>query len=795
MSVTTTGRSASGTTTSGLPGARSKTVAEDSAEAAAQAAEAAEQKTRSAGSSFAELKKRSEERAQAAQTKAEAEDESLQADKLSAKERRALAKAAKNLDGEFTDYPHLNALRPKERYAFHSDYFQIDQQYATVMSFFHDEAARDDFGHFWGINRITSGLDDRVTTVILEQVRRRGEKWITDRMKTSDKLDKLESDESDGDGATKTSKLRQRKVSRDMEVITEEIQNGSSYLHVHLRMLVKAPSLAVLDDSVERIKELYVDRFGTLKVAPYHGEQRQELTKILDKNANKRGKGFGFTSTELAGSHSLVTNGLNDPTGEYVGYMVGDVNNSAVLFDVDAYDRRVVVADEEVSEVLGRELISDMWGSKISQAAMLANKRVVHIVLDGADMDRLGPRFENITARMDMNSGDINLFEIFGERKDMLSLFPAHLEKVVLMAEQAYESGEGEGADGSARAIIRGSLKEILTQFYIDKGMWARNAPENRERLRVVGIPHDQVPRLRDLVSYFNTEYEAEKNAAATDENVLQALSVLRFVFKDLLDNNGDLFNTHTNSEIDSVAQSQRVLYDFSRLMKRGKGVAMAQLVNTIGFAVDSLGYGDTVIIHGTERIAKGVKEYIETQFEHLFHRGGRVAFLYNDVEKMFDDEAFNKFDAADYTILGPMREALVEKYQKIMHQNIPPDLRSLLTARGEGYSYLRRGHSNVVFYRDIPLGINAARRERREELLAMADQIRGSKGSSDRGGVGIDSGAGSLEEINRRQQDAMKEEKPRMKRRRRKRRGPDQKMKNQSSAGSNPTARMTRKR
>ena len=32
----------------------------------------------------------------------------------------------------------------------------------------------------------------------------------------------------------------------------------------------------------------------------------------------KKGKGFHFTSTELAGSYSLVTNGLNDKGGEYV---------------------------------------------------------------------------------------------------------------------------------------------------------------------------------------------------------------------------------------------------------------------------------------------------------------------------------------------------------------------------------------------------------------------------------------------------------------------------------------------
>ena len=52
-------------------------------------------------------------------------------------------------DYTFTGYPHLLAIKPKEKYIFHSDYFEIDNQFACIMSFFHTETARDDFGPFW----------------------------------------------------------------------------------------------------------------------------------------------------------------------------------------------------------------------------------------------------------------------------------------------------------------------------------------------------------------------------------------------------------------------------------------------------------------------------------------------------------------------------------------------------------------------------------------------------------------------------------------------------------------------
>jgi hypothetical protein len=639
---------------------------------------------------------------------------------LSPRDRRAAARAARRLKGGFEDYPHLLAIKPREGYLFRSDHFQVDNGVACVLGFFHDEAARDDFGAFWGINRIPAGLGEGVSVIVFEQVRRMGEKWIDDRISTSEKLGKLESGEQESSG-TAMSRRKAEKVSLDMEDATAEIQDGASYMHVHNRLLLKAPTLDALDEALERIRRLYVDRFGTLTVAAYPGEQRQEMTSLFRKNEKKRGKGQHFTSVEFAGSHSLVTNGLNDPGGEYVGSMLGDVNTSAVLFAVNDYERHVVVADATLESVLGRAHVPDMWGSKLSQSALLNNGRVVHLVLDGANLDVLGPKLPKLTARLDMNSGDINMFEMFGEREDELSIFPAHLEKLVLMAEQAYETTEND------RSIIRGALKETLTTFYIDKQMWVRNAKENRSRLRLVNLDHKHLPRLQDLVSYFDTNYKALSNSTARDDEALHAYNVLKLAFKDLLDNNGDLFNTYTNSQIDGVLEARRVIYDFSKLMRRGKGVAMAQLVNTVGFAVDNLGLGDTVIIHGTENIADRVKEYIDTQFERLFARGGRVAYLYNDVDKMLGDAKFNHFDKADWTLLGPMSDMTVAAYQKHLAQDIPPDLERLVTAKGQNLAYLRRGVTNVVFSLDLALGVNPARAARRAEIeVQVRNETRG---------------------------------------------------------------------
>ena len=568
------------------------------------------------------------------------------------------------------------------------------------MDFFHSDAARDDFGPFWGINRIPGGLDADISILCFEHINRMTEGWLADHQSKAENVTEMSEGEQDR-GGTNTTKGKVRRQDEDLKIIAQELQDGASYLHVKYRLLVKAPNLEALDKAVLALDRLYIDRFGTLWAAPYTGVQRKELSSLMGMNRMSTGKGYYFTSAELAGSYSLVTHGLEDPTGEYVGYMVGDVNNSAVLFDVNKYKHHIVITNEAVNERLGSSYVSDMWGSKVSQACMLRNGRVVHIILDNCNLDKLGPKFDKITYRIDMNHGDVNMFEMFGNIDDELSIFPSQMQKLILMAEQAYETTDSD------RSIIRGSLEEIATQFYIDNRMWRANAKENREKLRVTGIHNDQVPMLDLFVSYLDMQRKALVNSEIRDEERLHAFSVLSVTFKNMLNNNGDLFNTITKDTIDGAKTGKRVLYDFSGLLRRGKGVAMAQLVNIIGYAVGNLGKNDTVIIHGAELIDKNVREYINNQFEHLYVRGGRVCFLYNSTDKAIEDISFNHYDKADYTIFGSMTDTAVRSYQEALGQEIPRDLESLITKRNSSICYIRRGYDNVVFKQDLLLGLS----------------------------------------------------------------------------------------
>lgn len=616
------------------------------------------------------------------------------------KEEKQREKELKTRDIKFSDYPYLLAIKPRERIIFHSDYFEIDNCVASILSFHHMDSANDGYPAFWGVGRIPMGLDNDITTVSFEQIRKMTKNWVDDHTSIAESVNKMNTQEANTSKSTQSMKNKNNRKAQDLEEIAKELMNNAAYLQVQFKLLVKAPTLEKLDEAITRIGRRYIDVFSSLEAAPFMGEQRQELSALFQVNSKKPGHPFYFTSPEFAGDYCLVTHGMEDPTGEYVGRMFGDVNNSAVLFSVDGYKHHVVVANESYNPKLKMMPIADYWGSKISQSCLIHNGRVVHIVLDGCDLDLLGPKFDNITYRLDMNTGDVNMFEMFGEMKNELSIFATQMQKLILMAEQAYETTEND------RSIIRGSLEEIATKFYIDNRMWYENAKDNVHKLRVVNIPHKSVPKLEMFVSYLETEHRKALTALARDDERTHALGVLKSTFRNLLSSNGDLFNTITSDSIDGCRHGRRVIYDFSKLRRRGEGVAMAQLVNIIGFATGNLDKGDTIIFHGTEKIANRIKAYIIDQLDALYDKGGRAVFLYNNIDKMMTDKEFSHFDKADYTVFGTMTPVQVEAYQTSLGLTIPGDLGRLVSIKNENLAFLRRGYTNVVFEQDLSLGI-----------------------------------------------------------------------------------------
>lgn len=603
------------------------------------------------------------------------------------------------------DSPLFRAIKPKKGFTFRSDYFQVDGTYATILTVLHDQGADDNMGYFWGIKLIPKNLGNDVSVRRLEHVGRMSESWVEQHQGRAEGLLGSKAGEVKRDGSF-TSRQKLNKEQQQLVDIAHDLMNGASYLRVAIRLLVKAPSLEKLDDAVNKINRQYKDQFDTVRAAPYTGEQKRELAHMMNKLERKMGRNFMFTSSEFAGNYSLVTRGIEDQRGEYIGQMEGDVNNSAILMDIDRYEKHVVIAGDSDAQTLSGwdfkgQKGADVWGAKLGMNALLRNRRVVHLVLNRADVGNTGIDLSDITSQVNMTRGDINPFELFGEKADELSIFPAHIEKLSLMVEQLQPMTDDK------QARIKGALREVLNDFYVDKRMWSRNAQDNRNALRLVGIPHKQVPKLPTFQAYLDMQYKAQVDSDNYDPEVMNAYGFLSTAFRDMMDSNGDLFNTTTSDIIDRATVSNRVIYDFSSLLKRGRGLMMAQFVNALAFSVGNLSKGDVVILHGVDQLAPGIKQYVRDQFDQLRDNGVRAVFIYGSVERMVEDRAFNKFESADYTLLGGMTKSTIRLYEESLNDEVPVALKSLLEHKEKSRYYLRRGFDNVVFSNDIQMGFS----------------------------------------------------------------------------------------
>lgn len=616
-------------------------------------------------------------------------------------------------EGKFKDNKFLDDIRPKEGYCFRSDYFEIDDKYAKIVTFVNKGSSKKTLPIFWGINLIPQGVQQDVTIVLLKSVDRMTDAWIEDHQQTADNVTSFNENETKKSTDRKAKHEAEHK-STDIDIIAKELMDGASYLNIHFRLMIKANSLDSLEKAEAAVMRWYSNKFATLKIEPYEGRQRRELGTLLAPNVLKNGKGFYMTSTELAGNYNLVTQGLSDPTGSFLGNMEGDVNNSGVLMDIDDFSSHIVIAGDKKIKKLNKQFMSDMWALKLSNATIMNNNRVIHLVLNGVDLENIGMKRQDgsfidlspLTSKINMNSGDVNPLEVFGSidyetgtAPDELTAFSSHVKKLTLMLKQLRKSSDQE--------IVDGYMSRVINEYYVMEQMWLRNAKEHREDLRILGLPHTSYPRLSSMVQTLERMHKAElEKGDRRDPNDLKAVNLIKSTFESLLNTDGDLFDVYTNDVIDNAEYSKRVIYDFSSLRDRGVGLAMAQLVNVLDFATRRIQDGDLLVIHGVEFISDGVREYMSEVVDGIIARGGRIAYIYNNVEKMLDERSFNKFDSADYTALGYMSKSVFDRYIDILKQTVPETLINLVTSKQSNRFYVRRGTDNIVFGFDPKLSV-----------------------------------------------------------------------------------------
>ena len=598
--------------------------------------------------------------------------------------------------------PLLRSLVGKHRIVFHSDYMEIDNHVGQILTVIDREGSDRDKPRFWMTYLIPRNLNEHVEARLIMPIETMTESWTNNAQNNAETTKNSQMTQAAETDASKDAQIANARA-QDLQLISQDLNAGDKYLATQLKIFLKADNLATLDAARIRLAQTLISyNFGGIRIVPFEGQQLDEYQNLLKAPMDHISKPQMFTSYELAGSYNLLTHGITDPAGKYVGSMQADVNNSAVLLDVDKFDDSVVVASKDAaqtasisSDELKGNRNSTLWGVKIAQSALENGHKVVHFVMNYTHPNKIGADLSDISQTINMNQGMINPFQMFGDVKDQLSIYSAHNEMLRLMSQQI-------SPDLKANDLNK-VLPQLLKRFYIQYGIWQDNPKDNFDLLRAVTLPNHVYPKLDRFNTYLSESLQAALQRHASNE--VASIERLQGVFERMEGEDSDLFNVYTSDKLTNAKRYAQVFYDFSKLLDRSESIAMAQLLNVVDYATSNLGDHDVLILHGADAIRKSVKDYLTKHiFTRLQQRGVRLVFLYDSVDSCLDDAKFCRLEHADYTLFGTMTGTNVVKYQKLISQSLPNPLMQAIETKIPTLFFLSRGIDKVIFIQDLVL-------------------------------------------------------------------------------------------
>lgn len=406
---------------------------------------------------------------------------------------------------------YIKHIIPNRGWRVHEDYLDIldNGTVNTIALVFLDPGKALDLQPEWGVSFIQDLVDDvlkknnanNLSVSFINTVHVMDDTWVK-RHQTD--ADRYSDQNTDGHRNQAHVKAQQQ----DLSLIASEIDGGSSYLATGFKYAISASDLDMLKSFLDSLQRRLDIRIPGTVITLSNGDIDLEYQRLFDDPMHEPGRKAMFTSAEFAGYYNLVTHGIEDPHGVYMGEQQGDINNTAVIWDMTDFEGHAVIATNNrfarqrdydngrIDPQFARWSGLDLWvNTLILQLIREKQGRVFTLALDPLNLDH---RLDSMTSELDLNHGAINPFEMFGSIHDEDSIYAANINKWNLMTRQlAQESIKTEGAQQieEISGTELSDLDSILEEFYIDSKMWVRNPKEDRDDIRML-VFHMKVYRV-----------------------------------------------------------------------------------------------------------------------------------------------------------------------------------------------------------------------------------------------------------------------------------------------------------
>lgn len=616
----------------------------------------------------------------------------------------------------------LDRIAPRGNIKFGSVDSLIDGRYATILTFVVRPGSFNRLRPLWGIDTIpklvsNSKLREKdIEAKSMHTIARRPDKWAENKVTEAVDVSKTGYDETTNSSQS-IEAMGYQEYYNDTQIIASELKNGASYLDLSIRIILKAHTKEDLAFATQVLEREYASLFNaTVKLVPFVGEQDMEYANMLDSARHQLGENYQLTSRELAGSYPFVTRGMNDPCGSYIGQLAQEVNNDPVLLDSSDFKNLAVVHARGRAEDLSSKFRPDVkhtfkattaWADKFTQDAMIKGNKVVEFVLNQEDPRKVGRDLSDETAYINLTSqkSGINMFEANSTGVDEIAAYNILVSKIKAIVSQFSEQ-QIEGDQTVMNFEDVQNLDEILKEFYVDERMWKRDAKDNRDMIRLLNIPHEQVPKMSMFMIHLREKVEAAEKHGEAVANLASIKKVYN-ILKQMDSNYSDLFDRKTTIRRDFVRKASRVIFDFKSLKIRSHTALMGHFINVFTYGEQDLGEDDVIIIHGMDEMTESVNTFLRQRFGELMDRGVKVVLLYSQGDIMLGKEKEYQqhntwFQNADLRITNSMVAKNIKRYEELLHVELPESVKQGLEGSDTFTYFLNRDRESILFNLDL---------------------------------------------------------------------------------------------
>ena len=391
---------------------------------------------------------------------------------------------------------------------------------------------------------------------------------------------------------------------QDLQRLGQKItKKNIAMLGMYVRNFNSASTEEELFRKVEEVK----DKTSNFKSTILSGELDFEYHAPFVPAKNQidlpnRRRGIAIPAHDLAGGYFFNHTKLEDTRGVYLGWTP---TKGAVNFNfLERTERRT------------RSFMIISGNPKMGQRSFLLKHTdglyakgnfIRNFDANGTFLDQTRQQ-HGIILDLSGEANRINIFQVFptvtneeGTEVDKKKSYNLHIQKLKNIFKLLNDEVTGDNLT---------KFGQILNEFYIDEGLWARNPTLNPEKLKATDLVNEEYPILSDFILYVEDWKRSLERKKQPDEIELASVNRIYNTFNELLTTNADMFEGTT--EFQDISNEQVVTFDLSGL----KG--SPNLLNAQIFSVLSLVSAD-IVNNGKrcKQILKGSPDKAEMDMEH----------------------------------------------------------------------------------------------------------------------------------------------------------------------------------